>query len=163
MNTITFLPNPVIPWNMVFFAGSDRGTDHEEKTGQALEFMRSNRIPIAGSIIKSFIRSEHYSRNDMRGRDFEIEFEDEIVVPLQVKSCENAKKKFERHGRLHKKFIPVIVITGMEKLHEVVEKLMDLLSSVFKFFIRMRNSMAEKKRKRNQFRQMQCFSGCMCH
>jgi len=163
MNIITILPNPVIPHDLNPLDTNRVGSLHEETAGKALKYMQENRIQIAGFIIKSFTRSEQYSTNDKNGADFKVEFENRVTVPLQVKSCEHAKKKFERYGKIHKKYIPTIVVTGVEKVSEVVEKLTRLLSNAFKFFLRLRNNFNEHRQKRKQFRQMQSYSGCMQH
>jgi hypothetical protein len=126
-------------------------------------------------MITRFIRAERHSRLDRRHIDFLVTLEEGTDVPLQVKSSERGKRKFERSRKRCGISIPVIVVhlgeTMKSVIKQIVEKIKLVSDSIQRNINRIvfLNKMREEKRRRKEQhrqRQQECYrfqGSCRCH
>jgi len=127
------------------------------------------------SMIRWFVRAKRHSRLDRRHIDFLVILEEGMNVPLQVKSSERGKRKFERSCKQYGISIPVIVVhfgeTIRSVIKQIVEKIKLVSSSVERSINRIvfLNKVREEKRRRKEQqreRQQECYrfhTPCMFH
>jgi ribose 5-phosphate isomerase len=129
-----------------------RGERSESLVQQALK-----RIIETGLLkIIEFKKSEKYSPEDRRGKDFIITT-DEGEISLDVKSSDGAAKRFVNKGKQHHNVLPVIVVYDHDNVESVVSKLV----AIIKAACHMVKRQIEKMKGRATIRRKKC--GRICH
>jgi hypothetical protein len=121
--------------------------------------------------IKRFRHAERNSPLDRRHTDFLITLEGGTNVPLQVKSSEWGRKKFERFCRRWNIFIPAIVVHFNEALESIIMQIVEKISLARDFFQRTMNQFIfseengkqKRRRRRRQPRFRRFYAVNMCH
>ena len=124
--------------------------------------------------IKKITHADPNSNLDRQGIDFLIELEDGKQVPLQVKSNNGQKRKFENRHRRFKEFIPVIVVNYRDAceperaiwrlVRRIMKCIKQFLIVVSRAQIRISQRINEQQRKSS--RKLRCFryfAPSMCH
>jgi|GEM_PF-1421209 hypothetical protein len=152
------------------------GLASEAKVETALEILQKEpqRYGLT-SMIKWFTRAERHSRLDRHHIDFLVTLEEGTDVPLQVKSSERGKRKFERSCKRRGISIPVIVVHFGETVKSVIKQIVEKIKLVSDSIQRSINRIAflnkvreEKRRRKEQHKQrrQECYrfhAPCMCH
>jgi hypothetical protein len=148
----------------------DIGFANEAKVETALKIIQKEQRYGLASLIKGFIWAQRHSRLDRNHVDFLVSLEGGIEVPLQVKSSERKRKKFEKFCKSLGLSISVIVVHIGESLESVIEQVVEkiklALNSVQRQMNRIAflNKMREKKRQRKQQQKFsRVHAPCMCH
>jgi|ERR1035437_1451487 hypothetical protein len=99
-----------------------RGDRSESLVHQALErIVKTNVLKII-----EFRKSERYSYEDRRGKDFIIKLE-EAEISIDVKSGDKAAQRFVNHGKHRHKVLPVIVVYDHDTIESVVSRLIEII------------------------------------
>jgi hypothetical protein len=156
--------------DMYLDSPSDVGFANEAKVNAALKTIQKEPKYGLVSLIKGFIWAQRHSRLDKNHVDFLISLEGDKKLPLQVKSSERGKKKFERFCRSHGLFIPVIVVHAGEAIESVIKRIVEKINMAMSYLRRQADRIAfldrmrEKKRQRKQQRRFcRMHAPCMCH
>ncbi|MEK7609499.1 MAG: hypothetical protein AAB470_00045 [Patescibacteria group bacterium] len=116
--------------------------------------------------IKEFVHAKKNSALDRQHIDFLVKLENGLDVPLQVKSSERRRRRFERFNAKHRRFIPVIVVKIGEALESVINKVVACIKLALNTIRRVVNQKIHQKKVREQKRRKRCFrffSPSMCH
>jgi hypothetical protein len=152
------------------------GFASEAKVETALEILQKEpkRYGLK-SMIKRFVRAGRHSRLDKSHVDFLVTLKEGTDVPLQVKSSERGRRKFERSCKRRGISIPVIVVHFGETVKSVIKQIVEKIKLVSNSIQRSINRIAflnkvreEKRRRKEQHRQRQqeCYrfqGSCMYH
>jgi len=146
----------------------NRGRQNEDIVEQALETIKNKGLlPVA---INKVTHSMPNSAEDRRGYDLTVVLETGLVIPVQVKSCDRAKRQFERKLVRLNTWLPVVVVYGYESLGELVHRVVSLLKTALSRFDReedvglpLRRKETRQRCNRRQRRTFRMLARSMCY
>lgn len=142
-----------------------RGAASEAAVEQALNILKENKEKpkYCSSIpkIADFVHAPRHSRLDRKKIDFLIILADGKEVPIQVKSSERGRRKFERRNKFLGISVSVVVVHAGEELSSLIRKIINCIKIAFNKVKRTVNQKVHRRRLRRWYENRH--APCMCH
>jgi hypothetical protein len=126
-----------------------RGIASEAMVEQALQAIQNKSKKGLRARIIGFIHARRHSELYRQHVDFLVTLEGGHEIPLQVKSSDRARRKFERRRVAYGRFIPVIVVRLGEAIESVINKVTDCIKLAFNKMQRETNRLIQVERIRS--------------
>jgi len=104
-----------------------RGIASEAMVEQALQTIDKKSLKGLISRVVGFIHATRHSELDKQHIDFLIMLENGYEIPLQVKSSDRGRRKFERKSTTYRRFIPVVVVKLGEAIESIINKVTECI------------------------------------